>query len=346
MKSLKLNYKFLTKLLLIFFFTLFILQNIQAEDSEKLTFIAFGHVYPDYDALNLSISLIEKENPDFVVFLGDSVLTGTEENWNSLLLITDKINFPVYFVPGNHEIEVQPEGQKYFKEHISEDFFWEFTIKNTTFIILNSVQEVYGGEPNHYDVSDEQVSFIREIYERDDKNKFIFMHNCIFYNYDNQFCNSRDFFKNNNWNDKIVPIVKNETTAIFVGDTGIDEPYFGYTENDISYFGIGFSPKENQLKVPQHMLKIVLENSGFTVTPIIIRQDLTIVKYDQRIDRTFFPLFKTYIKKNLRLVLTYFSLIILLLLVIILFLLIRLKKFTLRKMKKQNIHHNSNKSTP
>ena len=30
--------------------------------------------------------------------------------------------------------------------------------------------------------------------------KIIFMHHCIFYNYDNQFCNSRDFFLGNNWN--------------------------------------------------------------------------------------------------------------------------------------------------
>ena len=322
----KLNQKFLTKTLIIFFFVLFFMQTAYADDSEKLTFIAFGHIYPDYDALNLSIPLIEKENPDFVVFLGDSVHTGTEENWNSLLSITDEISAPVYFVPGNHEIEVQPEGQKYFKEHISEDFFWDFTIKNTTFVILNSVQETSGGESNPYDISDEQVSFIKEIYERDDTNKFIFIHHCIFYNYDNQFCNNRGFFKNNNWNEQIVPIIKNDTIAVFVGDTGLNEPYFGYIENDISYFGVGFSPPENQLKVPQHMLKVVLENDKFTVTPIPIRQDLTMVEYDQRIDRTFFPLFKAYVKKNLALVLTSFSVIIFLLLVVILFLLIRLKK--------------------
>ena len=327
MKELKLSYKFLTKILIIFSFLIFFFsQSVLADDSEKLTFIAFGHVYPDYDALNLSISLIEKENPDFVVFLGDSVLTGTGENWNSLLSITDRINVPVYFVPGNHEIELQPEGIDLFKKYSPERLFWEFTIKDTTFIILNSVQETYGGEPNHYDVSGEQVSFIREIYGRDDKNKFIFMHHCIFYNYDNQFCNNRDFFENNNWNDKIVPIIKNETIAVFVGDTGINEPYFGYTENDISYFGIGFSPKENQLRIPQHMLKVVLENDEFNVTPIIIRQDLTTVRYEQRIDKTFFSLFKAFVKKNLASVLTSFSLIITFLLGIILFLLLRLKK--------------------
>ena len=152
------------------------------------------------------------------------------------------------------------------------------------------------------------------------------MHHCIFYNYDNQFCNYRGFFKSNNWNEQIVPIIKNETIAVFVGDTGLNEPYFGYTENDISYFGVGFSPPENQLKVPQHMLKVVLENDKFTVTPIPIRQDLTMVKYDQRIDRNFFPLFKVFVKKNLAIVLTSFSLTIFILLIIILFLLIKLRK--------------------
>ena len=326
MKYKKFNYNLPLKILIILFFMLFITQNAVAADSEKLTFIALGHVYPDYDALNLSVSLIEKENPDFVIFLGDSVSLGAEEDWKSLLSITNNITSEVYFVPGNHEIELQPDGIDLFKKYSSERLFWDFTVKDTTFIILNSVQETYGGKPNNYDISSEQVSFVKEVYERDDKNKFIFMHNCIFYNYDNQFCNNRDFFKSNNWNDEIVPIIKNETVAVFVGDTGLNEPYFGYTENDVSYFGVGFSSLENQLKVPQHMLKVVLEDNELTVTPIPIRQDLTEVTYDQRIDRNFFPLFKAYIKKNLAFVLTSFSLTIFILLIVILFLLIKLKK--------------------
>jgi predicted phosphodiesterase len=314
---------------LLIFILLISLNTITAQ--EKITFIAFGHIYPDYDALNLSLSLIEKENPDFVVFLGDSVLRGEEKYWELLFSITDKIKVPVYFVPGNHEIESQPEGQEYFKQNISKEFFFDFTIKNTTFVILNSVQEIYTGKTTHYDISEEQADFIGEIYERDNTNKFIFMHHCLFYNYDNQFCNSRDFYKENNWNEGAVPLIKNETIAVFVGDTGINEPYFGYIENDISYFGIGFSPEEAQLKVPQHMLKVVFENEELTVTPIPLRQDLTQVKYIQRIDKDFFPLFKTFIKKNLALVLKSFSLLILLLLGIIALLLRKIDKIKRHK---------------
>ena len=329
------NSKFEVKVLFIFFFIILFSQNIPAEEAESITFIAFGHVYPDYDALNLSLPLIEKENPDFVVFLGDNVHEGTEESWELLSSITNKINFPLYFVPGNHDITSQPKGKESFTKHGSEELFWNFTIKNHTFIGLNSVQVVYGGEDGDYDVSNEQVDFVKNIYEQDNKNKFIFVHHCLFYNYDNQFCNSRNFFENNNWNDGIVPIIQNETVAVFVGDLGMNEPYFGYIENNISYFGIGFSPKENQLKIPQHMLKVVLNGDEFTVTPIPIRQDLTEIKYYQRVDKEFFPLFRAFIKKNLALVLKSFSLTIILLFVIIVLLLIKLRSV-----------YKSNTSTP
>ena len=37
-----------------------------ADYREKVTFIAFGHIYPDYEALELSIPQILEEKPDFI----------------------------------------------------------------------------------------------------------------------------------------------------------------------------------------------------------------------------------------------------------------------------------------
>ena len=311
--------KVILKVLIIFILFLFVFQIISAETDNKITFIVLGHVYPDYEALELSVDLINEENPDFIVFLGDT-LESPDRSWPELKQIIDKIDSPVYFIPGNHDISRDGTG-KYFEE-MSGFLFTSFSIKEYTFLILNTVTEKTG----IYDISEEQVGFIEEIYEQNDEEKFIFMHNCLFYNYDNQFCNSREFFTENNWNSLTVPIIQNKTVAVFVGDVGINEPYFGYEEDSISYFGVGFSPKESQLKIPQHFLKVVYEEGELTVNPIIIRQDLTQAKYYQRVDKEFFPLSKAFIRKNLAFVLKSFSLAIIILLGIIIFLLIKLKK--------------------
>lgn len=294
--------------------------------TEEITFIAMGHIYPDYDALNISLDLIEQENPDFVVFLGDS-LPAPNESWDELKPLIDKISAPVYFAPGNHDIYRNEASEGVFASEISPELFFTFKIRETNFIILNTVSD------KESDISEEQVEFIESVLDPE-KNNVFFMHHCLFYNYNNQFCNSRPFIKENNWN-KLVPSIQNKTLAVFVGDVGINEPYFGYKENGISYFGVGFSPKESQLKIPQHMLKVTLNEEGMKVTPIPIRQDLTKTKYVQRVDKQFFPLFKSFIKKNLALVLRMVAITIALLIVIIIFLSYKLLR-----------NHKARRSTP
>ena len=291
---------------------------VQAADTNEITFIAMGHIYTDYDALNISLSLIEQENPDFVIFLGDS-LGAPHKSGNELKSITDKISSPVYFAPGNHDI-YEDGAMGAFQEQFSPELFFNFKIKGTNFMVLNTVS----GEKSIYDISEEQVDFIKSTYDSEENN-VIFMHHCLFYNYDNQFCNSRPYISENSWN-KLVPDIQNKTIGVFVGDVGINEPYFGYEENEISYFGVGFSPEASQLKIPQHMLKATLSGDELEVTPIPIRQDLTKAKYSLRTDKEFFPEFKAFIKKNLALVLKTFTVITLLLVIIIAILLFKLFK--------------------
>jgi len=317
---LKNKMKKLLGVLAIFILILIVLPLSSAHEDD-LTFIAFGHVYPDYEALELSISLVNSENPDFVIFLGDS-LVSPSNSWPDLKEIIEKIEAPVYFVPGNHDIYENGTEGGYFLEEMSKYLFQDFTIKNRIFIILNSVTDQNGV----YDISEQQADYVKFIYRHDQRDKFIFVHHCLFYNYDNMFCNSREYFEGNNWNNEIVPLLQKETIAVFVGDTGVNEPYFGYSENNVSYFGVGFSPEESQLKIPQHFLKVVVDHEKVEVIPIPIRQDLSQVKYEQRLDKKFIPLLKTYIKKNLKIVLQTLLSIILILLILVIYLLIKPKK--------------------
>ena len=306
---------------LFIFFLIFLFPTILAENNEKITFIVLGHVYPDYPALNLSLDLIEKENPDFVIFLGDSF----EEPgmpFEKIEIFLKKIKVPIYFVPGNHDIYEDGSLEGNYRKNVSKILFSDFVLKGTHFILLNTAIR----QNKIYDVSNEQVEFVKAIYEKENTNKIIFMHNCLFYNYDNQFCNSKEFFITNNWNKELVPAIQNETLAVFVGDVGVNEPYFGYLENNLPYFGVGFSPKESQLKIPQHFLKVVLEGDKLTVNPVIIRQDLTDSEYFLRRDKEFFPLFKAAIKKNLHIVLPIFVSVSTFLSILLVFLLVFIKK--------------------
>jgi len=78
----------------------------------KTRFVVFGHVYEDYDALRQSIKKVNALNPDFVVFLGDTLNSRTT-TWDELLAITKNITAPVYFVPG---IVDQPEKRGFVRK--------------------------------------------------------------------------------------------------------------------------------------------------------------------------------------------------------------------------------------
>jgi len=302
-------------LLLLLIFGLISLPTVNAEESEKVTFIAFGHVYEDYDALELSIPLIEKENPDFVVFLGDNIFRRKNITWDLLNPILNKINVPVYFSPGNHDILDAPLDEEYFKKNLSiSDFlFQEFTIGGNTFIILNSAIS-----KSIQDMSNEQVDFIKSIYNRNKNNKIIFIHHGLYYK-DNPRLGGVGK-PNSNWNSKIVPIIQNKTLAVFTGD-GIPPPYFHYIEENISYFGVGFSSEK--IMTPPHILKVIIEDKSLVVTPIPIRQDLVKIPYNILMEEkiaseTFISRLKTFLQFNLKLIFIIISLIIILLLLIVL----------------------------
>lgn len=282
------NLKFCLALLL-----LIILPGVVAEDS-NLKFAAFGHVYPGYDDLESSVETVNDLDLDFVVFLGDS-LNHPEESWDQLGKIIDNILVPVYFVPGNHDIfENGSFNQGFFLSEMSEKLYYSFEVKNKTFIVLNTVT----GKNQEYGISEEQISFLTSIYDSTDNDKFIFMHHCLFFNYDNLFCNSRPYYINNAWTEITASILE-ETKAVFLGDAGIHEPYFAYEENNISYFGVGFSPQEDRIKTPRFFLYVELENDQLFVEPILAVKDISQDSFSGHTENTLKQNLKTYVKKNL-----------------------------------------------
>jgi calcineurin-like phosphoesterase family protein len=303
--------------------------------SEDLNFVAFGHVYPDYDALNESVSLVNSIDPDFSVFLGDSVHEGDISTWEELFTITNNIDTEKHFVFGNHEGELVTYMHENYIELIDDNFYRYFTFKGYDFIILNSVGNPETSVSGEYFISEEQVEFISEVYTISDRPKFIFLHHCLFLNYDNHFCNSREFFTDNNWNSEIVPILREgNTLGVFVGDLGVRESYFGYEENDVSYFGVGFSPLDSRLRNPQYFLDVSVIDGELQVISIPIRNDLTQSIYHASINPSSFEIFKSYIKKNLAFILKFFVIVIclqFLIIFLLLFYAFRLRKHRVKE---------------
>jgi predicted phosphodiesterase len=312
-------------LLALIFLLLLSLSAVGANSSEEVKFLALGHVYTDYGALASAVPLINKENPDFVIFLGDSTTRDFDDikgrSWAKLQPLVDQIKAPVYFVAGNHDLTDNPYDQSYLTRS-NNKLFQEFTIKDTTFISLNSVT----GEKLNYDISQEQFSFLKKVYAEDNNQKIIFLHHCLFYQDNNQLCNARgELSKDSVWNSEIVPFLQNKNTPVFVGDVGSEQPYFSYKEQGIDYFGVGFS--FDSTAIPQHMLKVVMAEGEISVTPLPIIQDLTKSKSKLLpIDNSSATKVKKFILENLKLVLSLVSLVVTLLLLLITLLLLFIKK--------------------
>jgi len=199
------------------------------------TFLVFGHIYPNHRAIESNLNLIEKQNPDFIVFLGDSYLNESKISKKSFKRIVDKLedkNITTHFVVGNHDKRLIPH-------------FYSFYSKNLTFLILDS-----------NNITKSQMQYITQL-SKSNKPDIIFIHHCLF-SLENQqeFCNSEQ-----DWND-----IYFQNKIVFVGDTGKKTSHFFLKENNVSYFGVGFAKKKfNQ---PKYMLKVKGEISSFEVTPI------------------------------------------------------------------------------
>ena len=253
----------------------------QTEEKEGVSFVVFGHVYPDYEAVEKSIEKVNELNPDFVIFNGDTLPSSHHVEWDYVKNITDNFNAPVYFVPGNHDIQDRADDKKKFIENIGP-LSQVFEVNSINFVILNSVD--IDAPLATYDLSGEQVVWLEESIDEDMLN-IIFVHNCLFFQDENKLCNNKGqvIGENNNWNLKAVPILNSVAKAVFVGDVGTKQPYISYSENGVQYYGVGFS--RDRSKTPQHFLSVSIKNDNVIVEPVVIFNELSEVNSMEKLER-------------------------------------------------------------
>ena len=202
------------------------------ENETPLKFLVAGHIYgkPGEDAFHPSpnlinnVSLLDKLDADFMVFLGDTVWKPTEENFDVLAaLVLDPLDMPVFNAVGNHDVTKRDIYQERFGSTV-----FAFQYKQQLFLFLDTTLK-------YYDLTEDEYTFIRDvIQERSPEitTIHIFMHHVLFL--EEEEILSKPLLKPNEAdgnspaflefvNSELVPVSATTPIYIYAGDVGAFE---------------------------------------------------------------------------------------------------------------------------
>lgn len=125
---------------------------------------------------------VEKMNnnvkPEFVVILGDLIEDDNEvndrKNIGYIVKLLKKLEYPVYYVAGNHDLQNIPE-EKLIKLFKQESLYYSFD-KNEFHIIVLYTKAV---ERKNAFISKEQISWLKNDLEKTNKKTIIFTHSSL-----------------------------------------------------------------------------------------------------------------------------------------------------------------------
>lgn len=81
-------------------------------NKDSIIVVATGHLYPllfHPDVYAIFMDSVKAQNPDLFFALGDLVFNNSEQEWDTVLANFSKLNIPVYFAPGNHDLNYHYE---------------------------------------------------------------------------------------------------------------------------------------------------------------------------------------------------------------------------------------------
>ena len=81
-------------------------------NKDSVVIVATGHLYPMLfhpDVYKIFIDSIKAQKPDLFFALGDLVFNNSEQEWDTVLANFAKLKVPVYFGPGNHDLNYHYE---------------------------------------------------------------------------------------------------------------------------------------------------------------------------------------------------------------------------------------------
>ncbi|MEN8191427.1 MAG: metallophosphoesterase [Bacteroidota bacterium] len=187
------------------------------QSDKKFTFAILGDKtgggefnWPIFDKAVDEINLLQ---PDFVIMVGDLIQGYTEdptfvkEMWEEFKSHAEKLDVPLYVLPGNHDIS-NKIMYDYWEENIGLRYY-SFVHNNSLFILLNS--EEYKKEKEG-ELGKKQLDFVQEQLEanKNVNHTFIFMHRPIWLKRDSKHGGYEEMQKVDSW-------IKNRKAMVFAG---------------------------------------------------------------------------------------------------------------------------------
>ncbi|MCL5773043.1 MAG: metallophosphoesterase [Firmicutes bacterium] len=131
-----------------------------AAGKTSFTFIIFGDNRDGPQILDKIIEETNKKNPVFCIDLGDLVPSGRESQYKAFMAQLEKLDVPVYTIPGNHD--VHGDGRKFYNKLLGPDYY-SFTYGGCQFLMLDNSTGKFSAE--EYKWLDKDL--------KDNKNKYI-----------------------------------------------------------------------------------------------------------------------------------------------------------------------------
>jgi hypothetical protein len=283
MKISRLRISFIASLLFcITFFTTNVSGDITSQISDKVlnlkesphaySFIISGHAYGTpsgslYPAASLlgNIQLFNSLKPDFMMLLGDAIQHQGAGNGIGKLEIeifkkslVDKLDFPIFNSPGNHDLSIRNLYEKYFGKT-----FFHFQQSSELYIVLDTQ---LGPGLSDRPQRDYVLNLIKSAKQDNGiKNIFVFMHTTL-WAVNNSPLNSINPWVNgpmsgsNDFEKIILPelnlLAQEKNVYLFSGDIGLKNyqlgkfpqesfPLFYQKHNNITYIANGLAENEN-----------------------------------------------------------------------------------------------------
>lgn len=252
------------KISLLVLLTLFLFscKNKSDENDKELAYSFFvaGHTYGNKNtgALGLhppfksKFPLIQSHDSiKFGVLLGDIVFRCDTLHWDKVDEEVSEFDFPVYFAPGNHDVCKSKYFKARYSNEISGETYFSFYNNNDLFIVLDA-------NIDWWNISGAQLNYVKEVLNTNatDNNVFIFVHQLIWWNKNNEFSKIvpnlpiQSIPDSLNYWTVVEPLLRILPNKVFMfaGDLGATNgttPFMYYVKNNITYVATGMGNEKD-----------------------------------------------------------------------------------------------------
>ena len=158
------------------------------QDEEKFTFAIIGDKtgggeknWPIFDQ---AMDEVSRLHPDFAIMVGDLIqgyitnLKVIDEQWKEFYEHANRIQVPLFFLPGNHDIS-NKVMYEYWTANVGKTYY-SFDYRGCHFVLLNTEEGLMSDEVQF---GSEQMEWIRSDIEAhlDSKHIFVFIHRPVWY---------------------------------------------------------------------------------------------------------------------------------------------------------------------